>query len=154
MPRLKAILSKRWIWLLASLGLIVYSLILMQQAGPPVDHSPVLKLLNEKFDLGIVNIFNFVKAIPFLLAGGLLSALVAPPLWKKQKESPTVSEFHIKPDWAYSLPRAAIALLLLGLLVYILSRHKYTPFLPWLWVYVLVLRSCSSKKSIGLTFFA
>ena len=109
-------------------------------------------LWNDKFHLEIVNILYFAVAIPYLLAGGLLSAFSFIPSWKKQEETQVPISTKEPPNWAYFLPRMALTTLLFALLIFMLAQHKYTLILVGLWIYILVVQVLlfyRREKSVG-----
>ena len=142
----------RWFWLLVGLGLVVNGIYLMQQRGDFNDANQTLILWNDKFHLEIVNILYFAVAIPYLLAGGLLSAFSFIPSWKKQEETQVPISTKEPPNWAYFLPRMALTTLLFALLIFMLAQHKYTLILVGLWIYILVVQVLlfyRREKSVG-----
>ena len=139
LSRVRGTLPGRWFWLLISLGLIVNGQYLMHQREPAGKINEALDILNITFRLDIVNMQNFGGAIPYLLAGGLLSALAFLPDWNKGEELQAITRKKIEKDWAYLLPRLAVAVLLFAYLILKLARHDYNPILPWLWIFALAL---------------
>ena len=139
LSRARATLPGRWLWLLIGLGLIANGQYLMHQREPAGRIKEALDTLNITFRLDIVNMQNFGAAIPFLLAGGLLSALVFLPDWNKGEEIQATIRKKVEQNWAYLLPRLAVAVLLFAYLIFKLARHDYNPILPWLWIFVLAL---------------
>jgi 4-amino-4-deoxy-L-arabinose transferase-like glycosyltransferase len=150
--RARELLPGRWFWLLVGLSLIVNSIYLMHQRGPNSEANQTLMLWNGIYRLEIVNILYFAVAIPYLVAGGLLSAFSLIPFWEKQEEIQTKAEREEAPNWAYYLPRIAVSAVLFAILIFILAQHKYAPILFWLWIYILALQSLllyRREKSIG-----
>ena len=127
--RAKATLPGRWFWLLIGLGLLAYSQYLIQQREPVGDINPTLDMWNVTHRLEIVNMQNFGAAIPFLLAGGLISALAFLPSWKNQENNPVPQNQTRAPNWSYLLPRLGFGLLLFAYLIFKLTRHEYTPMI-------------------------
>lgn len=139
LSRVKATLPGRWFWLLIALGLIVNGQYLMHKREPFGEVDPTLELWNVTYRLDIVNMQNFGAAIPYLLAGGLLSALAFLPFRNKQEETQVTIENKVTPNWAYLLPRLTVGTTLFSFLIFKLAQHEYTPLLPWLWVFTLAL---------------
>lgn len=151
--RIKATLPGRWFWLLIGLGLIVNGQYLMHQRDPVGAINKTLDILNITFRLDIVNMQNFGAAIPYLLAGGLLSAFAFLPGWNKKDKLETPARNKNKINWAYYSPRLGVAVLLFAYLIFKLAQHEHTPILPLLWVLVLSLLTYllyKYKKSTGV----
>jgi 4-amino-4-deoxy-L-arabinose transferase-like glycosyltransferase len=147
LARAKATLPRRWFWLLIGLGLIVHGQYLMHQREPIGTANQTLELWNITFRLEIVNIQNFGRAIPYLLGGGLLSALAFLPGWNKHEalQATTKSsekyarggENKILLNWPYLLPRLIAVIILFSYLMLRLGQHEYSPLMPWLWLFSL-----------------
>ena len=155
LSRVKQSLPGRWFWLLVGLGLIINGVYLMHQRGVNSDANQTLISWNNIYHLEIVNILYFAVAIPYLLAGGLISALAFIFLWQTQEEIQTPTENKEKPNWAYFLPRIAMTIFLFALLIFFLAQHKYTPILAWVWVYILAMQTLlfyKREKSVGANF--
>lgn len=143
LSRARETLPGRWFWLLIGLGLLVNGQYLIFQRETIGETKPALDLWNITFRLDIVNIQNFGKGFPYLLAGGLLCAMALVSSWKRQEVPSSNASALSKINWAYLAPRLEVGILLFAYLIFKLSRHEYEPLFPWLWLFVLVLFTLS-----------
>lgn len=139
LSRARATLPGRWFWLLIGVGLVANGQYLMHQRDPVGEINQTLDLLNVTHRLDIVNLQNLGAALPYLLGGGLLSALAFLPAWNKGEEAQGATKNKNTPNWAYLAPRLAAGILLFAYLIFKLGRHDYNPILPWVWVFTLAL---------------
>ncbi|MGB7875082.1 MAG: hypothetical protein WBL25_11920, partial [Anaerolineales bacterium] len=152
LSRVRDALPGRWFWLLVGLGLIVNGIYLTHQRGDINDANQMLLRWNENFHLEIVNILYLAVATPYLLGGGLLSALAFTPLWKKQEKIQAPKIISDPPNWAYFLPRIAFTSLLFALLIFLLAQQNDAPILAWLWIYILAVQTFlfyRREKTVG-----
>ena len=132
LSRFRESLPGRWFWLVVGLGLIITGVYLMHQRGEYSGTNQALVLWNERFHLEIPNLLQFVVALPYLLAGGFLSAFAFTPTEEKQDVFQTQTENKEKLSRAYYLLLTGFSSLVFALLIFMVAQHKYTALLPWL----------------------
>lgn len=133
---IKAILPPRWLGMLVGLLLLIYGQGFMESLITQGKNWTKLWEWSRQHHIDIVNLENAIWGSILITAGGLLCAsLCSSKKWEGKKAGATPApEKTSAQKTGFSIFPPAIPIGLYALLIFLLAKHHYSPFLVILWL--------------------